>query len=142
MARPTHDVTETELAILQALWDLGPATVRQITERLYPGGRPSAPATVQKLLERLEAKQFVVRAGGAGVNRFSASVDRAALVGARLRGVAEELCGGSMASLLTHLVQTEGLSQDDRRALRALVEGWRPPEPGEAGKRPRRKPKS
>ncbi len=58
------DVTETELSILQALWDLGPATVRQLVERLYPDAGPSAPATVQKLLERLEGKDYVVRDRG------------------------------------------------------------------------------
>jgi predicted transcriptional regulator len=137
MARPLPDVTETELAILQILWELGSARVREVSDRLYPEGQPSAPATVLKLLERLESKGFVARESRDGANRFAAAVDRAALVSARLRGVAEELCGGSMASLLTHLVQTEAFSQDDRRALRALVEGWEPPAPAEAGKKRR-----
>jgi predicted transcriptional regulator len=130
MARPVRDVTETELAILQALWDLGAATVRQLVERVYPGAGPSAPATVQKLLERLEGKSYVARDRGGPLHRFRATVDRGALISARLRGVAEDLCDGSMTSLLTHLVRTESLSRDDRRALRELVEGWESPEKG------------
>jgi BlaI family transcriptional regulator, penicillinase repressor len=124
MARAAHDVTDTELAILEALWDLGPTAVRQLVERLYPDAGPSARATVLKLLERLEAKGVVVREPGSGVHRFSAVIDRATLVSARLRSVAEKLCSGSMASLLTHLVETESLSKEDRRALRAVVERW------------------
>jgi predicted transcriptional regulator len=132
MPRPVRDVTETELSILQALWDLGPATVRQLVERLYPGAGPSAPATVQKLLERLEGKEYVARDRSGPAQRFRATIDRGALVSARLRGVAEELCDGSLTSLLTHLVQTEGLSAEERRLLRALVAGWEAPgtEPG------------
>ena len=132
MPRPVRDVTETELSILQALWDLGPATVRQLVERLYPDAGPSAPATVQKLLERLEGKDYVARDRGGPAHQFAATIDRGTLISTRLRGVAEELCDGSLTSLLTHLVQTEGLSQDDRGALRALVAGWDPPkdEPG------------
>jgi predicted transcriptional regulator len=135
MARPMRDVTETELAILQALWELGSATVRQLVERLYPGGGPSAPATVQKLLERLEAKGYVTRDRGGLAHRFTARVGRGELIGARLRGVAEELCDGSLTSLFTHLVQTEGLSRSERRALHELVERWGAAE-GEEEERP------
>jgi BlaI family transcriptional regulator, penicillinase repressor len=136
MGRPVRDVTETELAILEALWDLGSATVRQLVERVYPGAGPSAPSTVLKLLERLEHKGMVVRQSGGIAIRFSAAVDRATLVSARLRGVAEELCHGSMASLLTHMVETESLSADDRKTLRALVERWESPTGAKATKTP------
>src|SRR6266849_6265789 len=52
MARTPQDVTDTELSILQALWDRQPATIRQLTDRLYPGGGAAHYATVQKLLDR------------------------------------------------------------------------------------------
>jgi len=122
MTKPIRDVTGTEMAILQVLWDLGAATVRQLTDRLYPQGGPSAPATVQKLLERLEAKGSVARDRGGAVQTFRATVDRRALISSRLRQVAEELCDGSLTSLLTHLVETESLSRSERQALRDLVD--------------------
>ena len=49
-------MTEAELALLQSLWDAGPATIRQLVERVYKQGGTSVYATVQKLLDRLEAK--------------------------------------------------------------------------------------
>jgi BlaI family transcriptional regulator, penicillinase repressor len=124
MARSSRDVTETELAVLQVLWDVGPATVRQVAERLYPDGGPTAPPTVNKLMERLESKRLVRRDKSGGVQKFEATVGRSAIVSARLRGVAEALCNGSMTSLVTHLVQTESFSKSDRKALRALVDEW------------------
>ena len=98
---------------------------------------PSAPATVQKLLERLEAKSYVARDRAAGTHRFAATVNRGTLISTRLRGLVEKLCGGSLESLFTHLVQTESLSPQERQALRELVEQWDPAR--EKTRRPRGK---
>jgi hypothetical protein len=35
--RPAEDVTDTELAILEVLWDQSETTRRRITDVLYPG---------------------------------------------------------------------------------------------------------
>lgn len=128
MARTPQDVTDAELAVLQALWEHGPLPIRRITDVLYPDGRTSFYATVQKLLERLEAKEYVSRDRSTGVHVFAAAVGRDELVGRRLRQVAEKLCGGSWTPLLTHLVQNEKLSDKDRKALRELIDELAPPD--------------
>jgi predicted transcriptional regulator len=122
MGEHHQDVTEAELAVLQALWDLGPSTIRQLVERVYQHTGASAYGTVQKLLERLETKEFVGRDRGVPVHVFRALVDRDELIGRRLRAVADSLCGGSLAPLLTHLVEAKGLSPEEHRELRALIE--------------------
>src|SRR5262245_61909464 len=122
MARTPQDVTDAELAVLEALWAQGPATIRLLVDRLYPGGGVSKYATVQKLLERLEEARCVARRRGAGAHSFEAIVDRDTLIGRRLRSVAEKLCGGSVTPLLTHLVRTQRLSARDRAELRALID--------------------
>jgi predicted transcriptional regulator len=136
MARTPEDIPPKELAVLQALWDQGPATIRQITDKLYPEGRTAQYATVQKLLERLEAKKCVTRDRSAAVHVFTAALDRDELIGRRLQSVAEKLCGGSWTPLLTHLVQSERLSAEDRQELRNLIDELDPPKP--APKRDRR----
>ena len=122
MARTPEDVTETELLVLQALWDGGPATIRRLTDLLYPEGRASQYATVQKLLERLERKGLVRRDRGEPVHVFAAAVAREEIIGRKLQSVAEQLCGGSWTPLLTNLVQSQKLSAKDRRALRDLID--------------------
>src|SRR5947207_9525475 len=109
MARTPQDVTDKELEVLQALWERGPATIRRITEVLYPEGRTAQYATVQKLLERLEGKECVARDRSGSVNIYKATIDRDDLVGRRLQAVAEKLCGGSWTPLLTHLMQLRKL---------------------------------
>lgn len=122
MARNPQDVTDAELAVLQALWDDGPATIRTLTDLLYPGGSTAHYATVQKLLERLEAKRCVRRERKAAAHVFVASIDREDLIGRRLEDVADKLCGGSLTPLLTHLVRAKRLSQRERNELRSLIE--------------------
>jgi BlaI family penicillinase repressor len=123
MARTPQDVTDTELALLQVLWDNGPATIRQLTDVLYPGGGAAQYATVQKLLERLEGKGCIRRQRMSPAHVFTAAIAREDLIGRRLRDMAEKLCGGSLTPLLTHLVRTKGLTNRERQELRALIDG-------------------
>jgi predicted transcriptional regulator len=122
MIRSKEDVTEAELSLLEALWDLGPLTIRQLVEEVYGESGPSMYATVQKLLDRLEAKGCVTRDRGASVHVFAAAINRDELIGRRLRAVADSLCGGSLSPLLTHLVEGRGLSETERRELRSLID--------------------
>ncbi len=132
MARTPQDVTERELAVLQALWDGGPATIRRLTEVLYPGGGAAHYATVQKLLDRMEAKGCVRRNRAGSAHTFSAALGRDELIGRRLRDVAEKLCGGSMTPLLTHLMRTRRLTADERRELRSLIDDLEKKSKGES----------
>jgi BlaI family penicillinase repressor len=122
MSQRNQDVTEAELAVLQCLWDAGPATIRQLVEGVYQQGGASVYATVQKLLDRLEAKGCVQRDRGGPVHVFQAAINRDELIGLRLRAVADSLCGGSLSPLLTHLVEGRGLSEQERRELRTLID--------------------
>lgn len=122
MGRTPRDITDAELAVLQVLWDEGPATIRRLTDVLYPRGGRSHYATVQKLLERLEESGCVRRQRADSVNIFHARVGRDELIGRRLQSVAEELCGGSWTPLLTTLVQQQRLSSEERQQLRDLID--------------------
>ncbi len=122
MARTPQDITEAELAVLHVLWDDGPATIRHLTDVLKPGGGSAQYSTVQKLLDRLELKGYVRRDRSAAAHTFAAAVGRDEVIGRRLRDVAEQLCGGSLTPLLTHLVRTRRLSARERQELRALID--------------------
>ncbi len=122
MERFLQDVTDAELAVLQVLWDQGPQTIRRLTDILYQTDSDAHYATVQKLLDRLEAKGHVRRDRSTHAHVFDAVTSRELLVGHRLRAMAEKLCGGLMSPLLTHLVKAEALTAEERRELRALIE--------------------
>jgi BlaI family transcriptional regulator, penicillinase repressor len=122
MARAPKDVTDAELAILQLLWEKGPATIRLLTESLYPHGGTSKYATVQKLLDRLGAEGYVHRDRDGNVNVYAAAVGREDLIGRRLRMLADKLCGGSLTPLLSHLLEAGPVSAEQRQSLRHLID--------------------
>ena len=116
------DIPDAELAVLQELWQREAATVRELTEALYGNTAASLLATVQKLLDRLEAKDCVRRDRAFRPHQYQAAIARAELVGNRLQATADKLCDGELAPLLSHLVKGAKLSTKDRAALRSLLD--------------------
>ena len=122
MGRQAQDVTEAELAVLRVLWEQSPATIREMTEAIYPRGSDSDYATVKKLLARLEQKRCVKKHRRQIPHQFTATITLDELVGLRLKSVANHLCDGSHVPLLMHLLQGEGISRQQQQELRKLVE--------------------
>jgi predicted transcriptional regulator len=122
MATDYKDISDGELSVMQVLWDRGEASIRQLADALYPGGDHAHYTTVQKQLERLEAKAFVTRDRGRHVHTFAAAVGRDELLGRRIRAAVDKLCGGSLVPLLSHLARARELTETERKALRELVE--------------------
>jgi BlaI family transcriptional regulator, penicillinase repressor len=122
VARTPQNVTDAEWALLDVLWNQGPATVRHLTEVLYPSGGASEHGTVYKLLERLEAKGCVHRDRSGGVYAFHASIARDEVIGRELESLVEKMCGGSLQPLLSNLVRVKRLTPSELRELLALVE--------------------
>ncbi len=119
---PAPRVTETELQILDLLWDRPAQTIRSLCEAIYEDASPSRYATVQSLLERLEKKGWVRRDRSAYKHLFSAVRDRSEFIGQQIQGVADAVCQGSVAALLGQLAQSGSLTAKDRRQLRRLID--------------------
>jgi predicted transcriptional regulator len=120
---PRHaSVSDAELEVLKALWERGPATVRDLRGHLGEQGRRWAYTTVQTLLDRLEAKGCVRRERGSGAHVFAAAVSREQLVGRHLRELADRLCDGTTSPLLLALVEGGRLSAEEIARLRRLLD--------------------
>lgn len=108
--------------VMELLWDSERLTARQIREQLYDDSKKSQHGTVQKLLQSLEEKGFVHRDRSLGVQLFSALIGREAYGGLQLESLAEKLTGGSIAPLLTHLLDEKKLGKAEIKRLRKLLE--------------------
>jgi predicted transcriptional regulator len=137
MAERPEDVSESELAVLQVLWARPAQSTRQIAETLHGKDAAARYPTVQKQLERLEQKGFVLRDRTLMVHLFSAAVGREELIGRRVDLMIDTLCGGSLTPVITHLLRAPRLSSQDRKRLQELVEqmGESPKSRGNARKR-------
>jgi len=115
-------VTDGELAVLEVIWKRGDPTSRDIARAIYDDVSDSKTATVQKLLERLETKGCVDRDRTERAHRFRARVSREDFLEDRLRALAEQVCEGSLAPLVTTLLRSRDLTARDRDDLRKLVD--------------------
>jgi predicted transcriptional regulator len=122
MSGPPAHVTEAELRVLKVLWERASQSAREITESLYSRMTSSDIGTVQTLLARLEAKGFIRRDRSRHVHRFSPAVTSADFAGRQFEAMVEKLSDGSLAPLLAHLVQSGGLSDEERAELRRLLD--------------------
>ena len=122
MAKKMQPATDAEYSILEFLWDNGPATKREIVEALYPQCRDADYSTVQKLLERLEAKKNIQRDRSSFAHVMRPTLSREEFAGRQLQAVAEKLSGGSLVPLLIQLVEGKQLSSRDRKKIRELLD--------------------
>jgi BlaI family transcriptional regulator, penicillinase repressor len=113
-------LTRFELEIMDALWEVGSGSVREIQEYLPPKKRP-AYTTVQTIIYRLEEKGAVRRVKKVGnAHIFEPLVTRQA-AHQRLINELLEFFGGSARPLMAHLAETGKLSLEDIREMESLL---------------------
>ncbi|MGD0899731.1 MAG: BlaI/MecI/CopY family transcriptional regulator [Thermoguttaceae bacterium] len=78
-------ITDGELSILQVLWERGEATSREITTAVHEEVTDPKMASVQKLVERLEAKGCVQRDRSERAHRFRPLVSHEQFLRSRLQ---------------------------------------------------------
>src|SRR5436190_11499439 len=114
MSKEQIALTKFELEVMDLLWRLGEASVRQLHEAI-DHGRP-AYTTVQTIVQRLEQKGAVRRTRKIGnALMFEAVVSRKSAY----RRVIDDLLDlfGSAQPLVAHLLDTGKLTLDDLKAL-------------------------
>ena len=118
---PRPKVTRFELQLLERLWKLGSASVREVQESLPEKDRP-AYTTVQTIMYRLEEKKAVRRVKKIGNAHIFEPVATRKAVYRRLVDDLLDLFGGSAAPMMSHLAESGKLSlQDIRQAERILA---------------------
>lgn len=109
-------LTKFELEVMDALWDAGSASVREVQERL-PETKRAAYTTVQTIVYRLEEKGAVRRLKKIGNAYIFAPVITRQSVHRRLINDLLDLLGGSTRPLMAHLIESGQLTLDSIREL-------------------------
>lgn len=117
-------LTSFELQIMQALWERGSASIREIQEAFPEKNRP-AYTTVQTTVYRLEAKKSLRRVKKVGnFHIFEPSISRDS-VQRRFIDDLLALFGGRTQPVMAHLIESGKLSLEDvkeaERTLRKLA---------------------
>jgi len=121
---PPPKLTKLELQIMNALWNQGVCSIREI-QQAFPEQERPAYTTVQTTVYRMEGKQVVRRVKKiSNAHIFEAAVTRDAAQG-RLIDDLLSLFGGRTQPVMAHLVESGKLTMDDieeaRKALRKLA---------------------
>jgi BlaI family penicillinase repressor len=127
MSKPR--LTKLEMQVLEAFWQKGACSVREIQESFAEAGRP-AYTTIQTVVYRLELKQAlrcVKRISNANI--FEAVISR----NQAQRRIVDELLavfGGRAKLVMAHLVESGELTLADvKEAEQALLEAARKQKP-------------
>jgi predicted transcriptional regulator len=119
---PTKNLGDGELAVLQALWDLGGGTVRDVQASPRRHGRRLAYNTVQTVLARLVEKGLVACDRTSSAHRFEATVDRDRFRRDRLREIVSKVYDGRAGTMAFQLVEDGGLEPGEIEQLQAMLQ--------------------
>jgi predicted transcriptional regulator len=115
-------LTRFELEVMEELWRLGRASVRELLEAL-PKKKQPAYTTVQTIVRRLEEKGAVRQVRKIGnAHIYEPLISRQAAY-RRLIDEFLDLFGGSARPIMAHLAQAGQLSLEDVRSLERLLAG-------------------
>ena len=116
------DISESEWAVMEALWQGAPQTASEITKSLLPTMN-WAENTVRTLLTRLVEKNALRTGENASVTRvFSPAVKREACVGAESESFMQRVFRGASKPLLIHFAQNAQLTPQDVRELKKMLD--------------------
>jgi predicted transcriptional regulator len=114
------------MELLEALWKLGAASVREVQESLPESHRPEY-TTVQTIIYRLEEKGAVERVKKVGnAHIFRPLVTRKSAVSALVEDFLG-MIGGSHEPLVAHLAESGRISLRELKELEKLIKERRSP---------------
>jgi predicted transcriptional regulator len=137
MARkPSKNLTERELEIMQIVWERGEARLGDVQDALNRHGEPVAPSTVGTQLAILLAKGYLVQTGRHGRYVYQAACTKEEATKSLLDQFLARVGLGRSPSFLIQLLRREKLSADDRAALEEILRPKETASPRRARSRP------
>jgi predicted transcriptional regulator len=113
--------TEAELAILHALWELGPATVRQVQDRLETE-RGTGYTTTLKLMQIMFEKGLVLRNESNRSHVYTAAVSRQKTQRQLIGQFLDQVFDGSAQQLILQALSAKKSSRSELAEIRKLLD--------------------
>jgi len=120
MPKELPTMGDMEIQVMRLIWEHQPCTERYISD-LVRQDRDVARTTVLKTIQRLEAKQLLVRVPGDGPVRFRAAVEESRIVPQLIHRFVKRILGGSPEPLVAYLAESHNLSAKDLESLRNIA---------------------
>ena len=118
---PKPRPTDGELAILRALWQLGPATVRQVQEALNPD-KETGYTTVLKLMQIMHEKGLLTRDESERTHVYRATLSEEHTQRQLVDHLLERAFGGSARQLVMQVLSSRKASSKELAQIRGLLD--------------------
>ena len=118
---PSTGPTDVELQILDVLWELGPATVRQVHDALAER-RETGYSTTLKMLQVMKDKGLVVRDDSVRPQLYEAAEPREKTQLHLLDELAQKAFGGSAAHLVMRMLSADRVSPEELAEMQRLLD--------------------
>jgi predicted transcriptional regulator len=114
-------LTKFELEVMQVMWSLGRASVREVQESL-PERKRAAYTTIQTIIHRLELKGAVRQVRKIGNAHIYEPVITRDAAHKRMINELLEAFGGSAQPLMAHLAESGKVTLEDLKELESIIE--------------------
>lgn len=121
MTRQPPRPTPAELEILGVLWELGPATVREIQEDI-DRRHPTGYTTVLKLLQIMRDKGLVRRDVRERAHRYTPTLPRERTEQQMVGDLLDRAFGGSASRLVMRALSSRPATLEELERIRALLD--------------------
>ncbi len=124
MGQRMPNITSAELRMMKVLWDIAPATVRDVKDALASQtGDPPAYTTVMTLMNQLAAKGALEVDKARQPFVYEPAIQREQVLHDRLKQFLHTVYDGQAGELVMRLVEDADLSAEDLRRIEAKIEG-------------------
>ena len=123
-------LSQSQREIMEIVWDRGEVSAIEVRDILSKK-RDLAKNTVRTLLDRMEEKGWLKHREDGRTYLYSAAQPREASIGQKVLEVVEHVCGGSPEELVTALLDYRGLSPQELKRIRSMLDeakATRPPQ--------------
>ncbi|MCC7335625.1 MAG: BlaI/MecI/CopY family transcriptional regulator [Pirellulaceae bacterium] len=115
------DLSKWEMDVARIVWEIGPASVREVHERLAQQ-REIDFTTVQTYLRRMESKGYLNSKLQGRIRIYSARTRPGTVIREIVNDLVDRLFGGELMQMMRHLIEDHSVDSDDIAELRSLVE--------------------
>ena len=119
----TESLTDLQLSVMKALWQVGEGGVGDIVAVLAVDGKELAPTTVATLLQRLSKQGWVKHRKNGRQFLYRAKVNQQDAAKGVLQRVLSSFFGGRVSALTAQLLESEELSAEELKEMRKLIKG-------------------
>jgi BlaI family penicillinase repressor len=126
--QPMDRLGKLQRAVVEAVWEMGEATVRQVWDRLCPEKEVSY-TTILAAMQRLEKSGWLRHRAEGKTNIYRPTRTREQAGASSIRTFVQGMFGGSALLMFRHLVEEGELSDKELQELQRLIDKKRKERP-------------